>query len=449
MTEDVAKRSIDWLHSTTCRVLALMGGEVLLRPDFAHKIVYYAAKRGFWVYVPTNGRLMKPDLIDRLADAGMATVNLAVDAWDVKPGLPKAMVPIRQYFDYLVRKQYKYGYSVFLNINICRNNLEDVAQLTELAHDNGIATDYHICETPLIEQRKLPAPGGQSGVHPRRGPSRDCELLDWLIDKQNSGWQMVNSTTRLAEMKSFICSASLEELGLPRRTEQPHHPRGRNACALLPDVLGHPRLGNHREPEDSTTAQLKSLKVSCESQLLLDPQSHPRLLLRQHARHQVAVAPGLARLPGRSRQHGLRSQPTGEVIRAERGGSLELRGGYAANDALRPRAPAQRPVRRSGAILSWRGRRLDDRQAGRLRAERQRSCSSSFTAAMRAVSWPLCWTRCAQLESALPITSGQHAPVRNRQRRRAHCGDSRRQVCAGGDGGQPGRGAPVIRRCAR
>ena len=37
MNEDIAKRSIDWLHSTTCRVLALMGGEVLLRPKFAHK----------------------------------------------------------------------------------------------------------------------------------------------------------------------------------------------------------------------------------------------------------------------------------------------------------------------------------------------------------------------------------------------------------------------------
>ncbi len=39
MTEDVAKRSIDWLHDTGCRVLALMGGEPLLRPDFAHKIM--------------------------------------------------------------------------------------------------------------------------------------------------------------------------------------------------------------------------------------------------------------------------------------------------------------------------------------------------------------------------------------------------------------------------
>ena len=82
-------------------------------PEFAHKVIYYAAKQGFWVYLPTNGRLMKPDVIDRVADAGVATVNLAVDAWDLKPGLPKAMAPIRQYFKHLVRKQYKYGYRCF------------------------------------------------------------------------------------------------------------------------------------------------------------------------------------------------------------------------------------------------------------------------------------------------------------------------------------------------
>jgi sulfatase maturation enzyme AslB (radical SAM superfamily) len=36
MTEDVARRSIDWLHDNGCRVLALMGGEPLLRPEFIH-----------------------------------------------------------------------------------------------------------------------------------------------------------------------------------------------------------------------------------------------------------------------------------------------------------------------------------------------------------------------------------------------------------------------------
>ena len=85
MTEDVARRSIDWLHDNGCRVLALMGGEPLLRPDFVHKVVYYAAKKGFWVYIATNGRLLRPEVADRLGDAGVAVFNFALDAWDLKP----------------------------------------------------------------------------------------------------------------------------------------------------------------------------------------------------------------------------------------------------------------------------------------------------------------------------------------------------------------------------
>lgn len=220
MSDEVARRSIDWLHSTTCRVLALMGGEVLLRPEFTHKIVDYAAQKGFFVYLPTNGRLMKPKVIDRLADAGVATFNLAVDAWNLKPGLPKAMVPIRENFDYLIRKQYKYGYTVFLNINICRNNLEDVRQLTELAHDNGIATDYHICESPMMEHDNFQFFENNPVFIREKDHAAIGELIDWLIDKQKSGWKMVNSVQRLAEMKSFIsheldhwnCRAGLNSL---------------------------------------------------------------------------------------------------------------------------------------------------------------------------------------------------------------------------------------------
>jgi hypothetical protein len=30
-----------------------------LRPQFAHKVVYYAAKKGFWISIGTNGRLLR------------------------------------------------------------------------------------------------------------------------------------------------------------------------------------------------------------------------------------------------------------------------------------------------------------------------------------------------------------------------------------------------------
>ena len=38
------------------------------------------------------------------------------------------------------------------NINITRINLDDVKALTEIAHEVGIATDYHINEAPMLDQ---------------------------------------------------------------------------------------------------------------------------------------------------------------------------------------------------------------------------------------------------------------------------------------------------------
>jgi MoaA/NifB/PqqE/SkfB family radical SAM enzyme len=262
MTEDIAKRSIDWLHDTGCRVLALMGGEPLLRPDFAHKIIYYAAKRDFWVYLPTNGRLMRPEVIDRVADAGLGVVNLAVDAWDIKPGLPKAMVPIRPFFDYLIRKQYKYGFGVFLNINICRNNLEDVVQLTELAHDSGIATDYHICESPMTEQPQFHhLHDNEVFIRPEDMP-KVAAVIDWLVAKQRSGYKMVNSVERLAQMKDFL-QGDLEDWNCRA---------GHNALIIRVDgtlAPCFPMYSAHYdwgtiENQKFESGQLKEMKKSCQ-----------------------------------------------------------------------------------------------------------------------------------------------------------------------------------------
>jgi len=47
-----------------CRVLALT------RPQFVDEAVCYAAGRVFRAYVPTNGHLMRTEVIDSLADGG-------------------------------------------------------------------------------------------------------------------------------------------------------------------------------------------------------------------------------------------------------------------------------------------------------------------------------------------------------------------------------------------
>jgi MoaA/NifB/PqqE/SkfB family radical SAM enzyme len=213
MTEDVARRSIDWLHDQGCRVLALMGGEPLLRPDFVHKVVYYAAKKGFWVYIATNGRLLRPEVADRLGDAGVSIFNFAVDSWDEKPSLPKAVVPTQKYIEYIMKKQYVYGYMVFFNINICRNNIEDVKQITEYARANRIATDYHINETPMLEQDEHFKHMNDNPTYIRPQDWREIDgLVDWIIGKNKAGYQMVNSVQRLQEIKAFIRMASGSDL---------------------------------------------------------------------------------------------------------------------------------------------------------------------------------------------------------------------------------------------
>jgi MoaA/NifB/PqqE/SkfB family radical SAM enzyme len=173
--------------------------------DTAKLSVDYAAQKGFWTYLPTNARLLRTDVIGKLADAGLATFNIAVDAVDIKPGLPKALAPIRKQFDYLIRKQYDYGYSLFLNINICRNNLDDVRQLTEIARDLGIATDYHINESPLNEQDEHFEHAGDNVTYIRKEdwPAVE-ETIQWLTEKQNSAYKMVNPNTRLWQMVSFM-----------------------------------------------------------------------------------------------------------------------------------------------------------------------------------------------------------------------------------------------------
>jgi MoaA/NifB/PqqE/SkfB family radical SAM enzyme len=204
MTEDTARRAIDWLGSTPCRVLAPTGGEPLLRPDFVHKVIYYAAKKDFWIYLATNARLLRPPVIDHLADAGIATINFAVDCINEKPGLPKAFEHVASQFEYLVKRQYRYGYTVFFNTNICRTNIDDVKRLVEIAHDHGISMTFHVNEAPMMEQTHFQhLHENDTYIRPQDFPVVD-DLLDYLIDKQRQGYKMVDSIPRLQKMKRFM-----------------------------------------------------------------------------------------------------------------------------------------------------------------------------------------------------------------------------------------------------
>jgi hypothetical protein len=98
---------------------------------------------------------------------------------------------------------------VFFNINICRNNHDDVRRLTECAHAHRLATDYHINETPMLEQDEHFKHLDENPTYIRPEDWRSVDsLIDWIIEKNQAGYQMVNSVQRLQEMKAFVRMSS-------------------------------------------------------------------------------------------------------------------------------------------------------------------------------------------------------------------------------------------------
>jgi len=202
MTLETAKSSIDWLESVGCRVVALMGGEPLVRPDFILEVIRYGSGKGFFMYLPTNGYLMDEKFIDEAGRAGVTAINLSVDCVAPRRGLPKALLAVEPQFRYMVKQQRKWGFLVFFNINICRTNIKDVKLLTEIARQNRIGTDYHLVEAPLevVNTDHFRHQDFHLGITPDEFEEVDG-LLDWLIERQREGWTMVNSIPHLQTMK--------------------------------------------------------------------------------------------------------------------------------------------------------------------------------------------------------------------------------------------------------
>jgi MoaA/NifB/PqqE/SkfB family radical SAM enzyme len=202
MSLETAFSAVDWLKSIGCRVIPLMGGEPLLRKDLVLEVIRYGTEQGFFMYLPTNGYLLDKEFIDEVGRAGVAAINLAVDCIAPRKGLPKALLTIEPQFRYLVQQQEKYGYLIFFNINICGTNLKDVRLLTEIAHQNGIGTDYHLNEPPhaFVNTEHYKHREEALAITPDKYDETE-RLLDWLIEKQQQGWPMVNSIEHLRTFK--------------------------------------------------------------------------------------------------------------------------------------------------------------------------------------------------------------------------------------------------------
>ncbi len=72
-------RVIDELAANDVSMLAFSGGEPLVSPDF-WPVATYAATKKFHISVATNGTLLSPATVDRLAESGVDYVEVSIDS---------------------------------------------------------------------------------------------------------------------------------------------------------------------------------------------------------------------------------------------------------------------------------------------------------------------------------------------------------------------------------
>ena len=173
---------------------------------------------------------------------------------------------------------------------ICCTNLEDVKQLTEIAHDNRIATDYHINESPMLDQPQLKHLDDNTTYIAKEDWPKADALIDWIIKKNQSGYKMMNSVKRLQDTKALM-----------HGEVEPWNCRaGQNSVIIRLDGSLAPRFPLYSASYDwgktgdtrFDLKQLNEMKKRVSDPLLFDSESQSGLLLRCRPRDQEGAKAG-------------------------------------------------------------------------------------------------------------------------------------------------------------
>ncbi len=131
---DVLKRRMDVLHRLGVVNIALLGGEPLLHPDLPEIVAY--GSRHAQVSITTNGFLVTESLIRRLNAAGLANMEVSVDAVraDRTGYIQKCLKTIRPKLG-LVRQFAQFD--AFVNMVLCEQTREEFGEAIRELHELG------------------------------------------------------------------------------------------------------------------------------------------------------------------------------------------------------------------------------------------------------------------------------------------------------------------------
>ncbi len=200
LTTEEALDVIDRLNKLGTTIIAFSGGEPLVRRDI-FDLTAYAADKGIYVAIATNGTLITEERAREMKENGVSYAQISLDG--LKETHDKFR-GIKGCFDRTVegiKNAVKAGLFVNVSMTVTRYNYNDVPAVVELCEKLGVNWFMHYNFIPTGRGREI--------IEADITPEQREELLKWLYEKNYSSNISLLSTAPQFARVALQCHGSI------------------------------------------------------------------------------------------------------------------------------------------------------------------------------------------------------------------------------------------------
>ncbi len=135
-TLDEVKKIVDELDKLGTILIALAGGEPLMRKDI-YEIIAYIKSKGMEVFLNTNGTLITEEKLIKLIEAGLTHIEISVDGLKDQHELIRGKGTFDKVLK-LIELCKKYKIKVGIMSTLFKHNVDSIPEFIDYFHDKGV-----------------------------------------------------------------------------------------------------------------------------------------------------------------------------------------------------------------------------------------------------------------------------------------------------------------------
>ncbi len=177
LTTEEAMDTIDKFDRLGVTIISFSGGEPLVRKDI-FDLTSYAAEKGIYVALATNGTLISEEVAKKMKESGVGYVQISLDG---TKETHEAFRGIKGCFDRTIegiKNAVKYGFFVNVSMTVTHHNYNEVKDVVKICEKLGVDWFMHYNFIPVGRGRNI--------VELDITPEEREELLRYLYNKNKS-----------------------------------------------------------------------------------------------------------------------------------------------------------------------------------------------------------------------------------------------------------------------